>query len=86
MELITAGIKNGALELPNEVLTWLKPDDRLMFYIEGDTLILKKVNPLRLSELADRISTDVEIPLQEIVDEVHRYREEKRHALEFPSA
>ena len=42
-------------------------------------LILKKVREPRLSELAGRAPGDVEMPLQEVVDEVHRYRWEKCH-------
>jgi hypothetical protein len=73
-------VVDGTLELPAEALGWIRPDDELMVFIEGDMLILKKVRPLRLSELAGRAPGDVEMPLQEIVDEVHRYRREKRHA------
>jgi len=78
--MIMTKVVNGALELPTEVLEWVRPDDELMLFIEGDSLIFKKVRPPRLSELAGRASSDVEMPLQEIVDEVHRYRREKRHA------
>jgi hypothetical protein len=78
--MITARVVNGVLELPAEALEWVQPDDRLMVFIEGDTLLLKKVRPSRLSELADRAPGDVEMPLQEIADEVHNYRQDKRHA------
>jgi hypothetical protein len=76
----TARVVNGALELPTEALEWVQPDDRLMVFIEGDTLLLKKVRPSRLSELAGRAPGDAEMPLQEIVDEVHSYRRDKRCA------
>jgi len=78
--MITTRVVNGMLELPAEALEWVRPDDELMLFIEGDSLVLKKVRPPRLSELAGRAPNDTEIPLQEIVDEVHRYRREKRHA------
>ena len=78
--MITTKVVNGALKLPAEALEWARPDAELMLFIEGDMLILKKVRPSRLSELAARAPGDVEMPLQEIVDEVHCYRREKRHA------
>ena len=73
-------VVNGVLELPAEVLEWVRPDDELMLFIEGDSLILKKVRPPRLSELANRAPGEEEMPLQEIVDEVHHHRQEKRRA------
>ena len=78
--MVVIRVVNGMLELPTEALEWVRPDDELMVFIEGDMLILKKVHPPRLSELAGRARNDVEMPLQEIVDEAHRYRREKRHA------
>jgi hypothetical protein len=39
-------------------------------------LVLKKVHPVKLSEIAGRV-TEEQPPLQEIVDEVHRYRRER---------
>jgi hypothetical protein len=76
--MITTRVVNGALELPAEALKWIRPDEELMLFIVGDSLILKRVHPPRLSELAGRAPGDVEMPLQEIVEEVHRHRREKR--------
>jgi hypothetical protein len=73
-------IVNGTLRLPAEVLEWAQPDAELMVFIEGDMLILKKVRPPRLSELAGRAPGDVEMRLQEVAEEVHRHRREKRDA------
>ncbi len=78
--MVTTKIVKGILELPAEALEWVGSDDEFVLFIEGDSLILKKVRPPRLSELAGRAPGDVEMPLQEIVDEVHHYRQEKRHA------
>jgi len=52
----------------------------LAIWVEGDTLILKKLPPPRLSEVAERAPDDEEMPMDEIVAEVHRYRQEKRDA------
>ena len=78
--MTTTKIVNGMLELPAEVLEWAGPDDELALFSEEDSLIVKKVREPRLSVLAGRAPGDVEMPLQEIVDEVHRYRQEKRHS------
>ena len=78
--MVTTKVVNGVLELPTEALEWVGTDDELALFIEGDSLILKKVRLPCLSELAGRAPGDAEMPLQEIIDEVHRYRQEKRHA------
>jgi len=69
------------LEAQEDVLSrvkeWLKPGKQWALWVEGDTLILKKVHPSRLSDIALR-SPEEEMPLEEVVAEVHRYRREKR--------
>lgn len=45
--------------------------------MEGDTLIIKRINPPKLSEIAKR-AKEKPIPLKEIVKEVHAYRREKK--------
>ena len=59
------------------VKEWLKPGEQWALWMEEDTLILKRVHPSRLSDIALRFLEE-EIPLEEIVAEVHRYRREKR--------
>jgi len=70
---------NGKITLPPSVMNWLGGVGELSLFIEGDTLILKKACAPRLSEIAARASEE-EMPLEEIVAEVHRYRREKRNA------
>lgn len=70
---------NGKITLPPLVVNWIGAAGELSLFIEGDTLILKKLRAPALSEIAARAS-DEEMPLEEIVAEVHRYRREKRNA------
>jgi hypothetical protein len=44
----------------------------------GDTIILKKVTPARLSEIAERTPQDKPMALGAIANEVRRYRRSKR--------
>ena len=67
-------------EVLSRVQEWIGPDEELALLIQGDTLILKKMRPSRLSEIAWRVPDDEEMPMAEIVAEVHRYRQEKRNA------
>lgn len=70
---------NGKITLPPLVVNWIGAASELSLFIEGDTLILKKMRVPILSEIANRASEE-EMPLEEIVAEVHRYRREKRNA------
>ncbi len=73
-------VVNGTVVLPPSVVEWIGDERELSLFIEGDTLILKKMRIPRLSEIATRAPEDDEIPLEEIVAEVHQYRREKRDA------
>jgi hypothetical protein len=57
------------------VVTWIGTAHELGLFLEGDTLILKKMQPARLSEIALRVLED-EMPMDEIVAEVHQHRRE----------
>ena len=49
----------------------------IVTFCEGDTLIVKKLNPPDVTEIASRVKEKA-MPLREIVKEVHRYRKQKR--------
>lgn len=66
---------NGSISLPRSIF---KPEDTLAFIREGDMLILKKLNPPKISEIAKR-AKEKALPLPEIVKEIHLFRKEKRH-------
>jgi hypothetical protein len=72
-------VTKGKITLPPSVVDWVGTADELSLFIEGDTLILKKMRAPILSEIAAR-AEDEEMPMAEIVAEVHRYRREKRNA------
>ena len=74
----TVRVKGTTLTLPPETLQQIKPDDEFTVITTGDTIILKKVTPPRLSEIALRAPRDKAIPLSEISREVHRYRRGRR--------
>ena len=67
---------NGKITLPPFVVNWIGAAGELSLFIEGDTLILKKMRAPALSEIAARVSSDEEMAMEEIVAEVHRYRRE----------
>jgi hypothetical protein len=74
-----ARIKDGRIELPTSLTDWFGDLTELSFFVEGDTLIFKKLWPPRLSDIAGQADEN-EMSMDEIVAEVHRYRQEKRDA------
>jgi hypothetical protein len=71
---------NGAtLTLSAETVQQVGLNAELSVIATGDTIILKKITPSRLSEIAQRAPDDPEMTLGEINQEVHRYRR-SRHA------
>ena len=69
--------RDGTLVIPKSLRSIFKPSSKVVCFAEGDTLILKKLSPSPLSEIAKRRKENP-IPLEEIVEEVHSYRKEKR--------
>ncbi len=70
---------NFQIDFPPAIKEWLQAESELAVFLVGDTLVLKKIHAARLSSIAERAS-GAEIPLAEIVEEVHRYRKEKKGA------
>ena len=69
--------KSGTLVIPRTLRTIFKPSDQIAWFAERDMLILKRVTPPRLSEIASRVK-EKPLALKEIVKEIHVYRREKR--------
>ena len=69
----------GTLTLPPETVKRIGTDAEFTVLTEGDTIILKKITPPRLSEIATRSPKEKPMPLSEIAQEVRRYRK-SRHA------
>jgi hypothetical protein len=75
----TVRVVDGTINLPKAVIQWIGNTRELGMFLEGDTLVLKKVRPAKLSEIAMRV-VEEEMPLDEITAEVHRHRREQRDA------
>lgn len=73
----TVRIERGTLTLPPDTLRIVGADAQFTIITSGDTIILKKVTPSRLSEIAERAPNDKPLPLNEIAKEVQRYRRSK---------
>jgi len=76
----TVKVVDGKIELLPQLADWLRGEKELAAFIQGDTLLLKKLCLPKLSEIAERAPQDEEMPMEKIVAEVHRYRREKRDA------
>ena len=72
-------VVDGKISLPQVAINWVGDASELGLFVEGDALILKRVHSIKLSEIAGRVAEE-QPSLQDIVDEVHRYRRECRDA------
>jgi len=68
---------DGTLKLPKEILRVFPTASELAVWTEGDTIVLKRLKPLRPSQIAERARAR-EMPLEEIAGEVHQMRQAKR--------
>ena len=68
---------DGSVKLPKEVLRLFPRSSELAVWTEGDMVVLKRLRPLKPSQIAER-APGSEMPLEEIAAEVHRLRAEKR--------
>lgn len=75
-----AKVVNGRIELPQSAARWVGQEDELAVLVQGDTLILKKVNVPRLTEFAERAPDDAPMPMSEVVAEVRRVRKASKRA------
>jgi hypothetical protein len=69
--------KNGTITLPRETLKAFPALSELVLWWKGDALVLKRVSPFLPAEFAKRVSKK-ELPLQEIVKEIHLLRKTKK--------
>jgi hypothetical protein len=68
---------DGSVKLPPELRRRFPSSCELAVWTEGDTIVLKRLRPVRLSEIAERVSAP-EMPLRVIAAEVHQMRKAKR--------
>jgi hypothetical protein len=71
-------IRGGRLTLPPEATELIGSDAEVTVMTTGDVIILKKMTPSRLSEIAKRAANDKPMTLREISREVHHARQSRR--------
>ncbi|MBI1929237.1 hypothetical protein HYR99_33950 [Candidatus Poribacteria bacterium] len=69
---------DNTLKLPHEIARFFNPPETFVIIADSDGVILKRVAQPRLSELAEQVPDSNPPTLEEIADEVHQYRQEKR--------
>lgn len=68
---------DGSIKLPEEMLRLFPTSTELAVWTEGDTIVLKRLQPLKPSQIAERVQ-EKEPPLKDIASEVQRMRREAR--------
>ncbi len=68
---------DGSVRLPRSVLRRFPRQSELLVWSDGDTIMLKRMKPVRPSDLP-RDRPGAEMSLEEINAEVRAYRKEKR--------
>ena len=68
---------DGSIKLPEEMLRLFPTSTELAVWTEGDTIVLKRLQPLKPSQIAERVPQK-EPSLKDIAAEVHRMRRETR--------
>lgn len=68
---------DGCVKLPGRIARRFRKNGEFAVWAEGDTIILKRVHPPLPSEFGGR-ARGAAILMDEINEEVHRYRRDKR--------
>jgi hypothetical protein len=68
---------DGSIKLPEEMLRLFPTSTELAVWTEGDTIVLKRLQPLKPSQIAERVP-EKEPSLKDIAAEVHLMRRETR--------
>jgi hypothetical protein len=68
---------DGSIKLPKEMLRLCPTESELAVWMEGDMIVLKRLQPLKPSRIAEG-AAEYGPPLKEIAAEVHRVRREAR--------
>jgi hypothetical protein len=68
---------DGSIKLPKEMLRLFPTASELAVWTEGDMIVLKRLQPLKPSRIAERVPENGP-PLKDIAAEVHRMRRESR--------
>jgi hypothetical protein len=76
--MVVVKMNRGTLKLPPETARRIGANAEFTIITSGDTVILKKITPTRLSEIASRVPMDKPMSLRKISQEVHRSRRSRR--------
>jgi hypothetical protein len=68
---------DGSIKLPKDILRMFPPASEVAVSWEGDTIMLKRLTVLKPSRIKDRAPGE-EMSTEEIGEEVHEIRREKR--------
>jgi len=68
---------DGSIKLPRDILRLFPSASELAVWTEGDMFVLKRLRPLKPSQIAQRVPEE-EMPLEDIAADVHQMRREKR--------
>jgi len=68
---------DGSIKLPKEMLRLFPTESELAGRMEGDMIVLKRLQPLKTTRLAERLPESGP-PLKDIAAEGHRMRHETR--------
>ena len=68
---------DGSIKLPKEMLRLFPTSSELAVWTEGDMIVLKRLQPLKPSRIAERVPENGP-SLEDIAAEVHRMRRETR--------
>ena len=66
------------LKLPAEIAARFKPADRFVVWAQGDTLYLKRVTPLPVTDIVAQAPEGEPLSLDEINQIVHQVRKQRR--------
>jgi hypothetical protein len=66
------------LRLPDGIAEHFRPADRFVIWVEGDTLHLKRITPVRVTSIVAQAPEGEPVPLQEINELVHEVRRRRR--------
>jgi hypothetical protein len=78
MAAIAEWTSQRTLKLPEEIAARFRPLDRFFVWVEGDTLCLKRVTPLPVTEIVAQAPEGEPLSPDEIDDIVHEVRRRRK--------
>jgi len=66
------------LKLPADIAARFRPSDRFVIWVEGDTLYLKRINPVSVTRVVAEAPEGEPLPMEQINELVHQVRRQRR--------